>query len=113
MASEISGFINYLTVEKGLSRNTLNAYKSDLAKLQLFLEARNISPCSLAQSHLQEFLKTLQLDAGSASTVLSEFQKFLKERKLSPESLTPSQRQEFFKKLRQEPLDAGAISRVL
>jgi len=113
MISDISGFINYLTVEKGLSRNTLNAYKSDLAKLQLFLEARKISPGSLTQSHLQEFLKTLQLDAGSASTILSEFQKFLKERKLSPESLTPGQRQEFFKKLREEPLDAGAISRVL
>ena len=71
MVSEISGFINYLTVEKGLSRNTLNAYKSDLAKLQLFLEVRKISPGSLTQSHLQEFVRTLQLDARSISRILS------------------------------------------
>lgn len=60
MISEISGFINYLAVEKGLSRNTLNAYKSDLAKLRLFLEARKISLGSLTQGHLQEFVRTLQ-----------------------------------------------------
>ena len=36
MISEIAGFINYLTVEKGLSRNTLHAYKSDLEKLRNF-----------------------------------------------------------------------------
>ena len=60
MISAISGFINYLTVEKGLSRNTLNAYKSDLAKLQLFLEERRLSLGSLTQSHLQEFVRTLQ-----------------------------------------------------
>ena len=60
MISEMSGFINYLAVEKGLSRNTLNAYKSDLAKLQSFLEARKISLGSLNQSHLQEFVRTLQ-----------------------------------------------------
>lgn len=60
MISEISGFINYLTVEKGLSRNTLNAYKSDLAKLQLFLEERKLSLGSLTQGHLQEFVRTLQ-----------------------------------------------------
>ena len=50
MISELSGFINYLTVEKGLSRNTLNAYKSDLAKLRLFLEERKLSLGSLTQS---------------------------------------------------------------
>lgn len=60
MISEISGFINYLTVEKGLSRNTLNAYNSDLAKLRKFLEERKLPLASLTQSHLQEFVRTLQ-----------------------------------------------------
>ena len=60
MISEISGFINYLTVEKGLSRNTLNAYKSDLEKLRKFLEERKLPLVSVTQSHLQEFVRTLQ-----------------------------------------------------
>ena len=60
MISEISGFINYLTVEKGLSGNTLNAYKSDLAKLQKFLEKRQLPLASLTQNHLQEFIQVLQ-----------------------------------------------------
>ena len=60
MISEISGFINYLAVEKGLSRNTLNAYKSDLAKLRKFLEERKLALVSVTQSHLQEFVRTLQ-----------------------------------------------------
>ena len=89
MFSEISGFINYLTVEKGLSRNTLAAYKSDLAKLQRFLEKRKLPLAALTPNQLQDFVQTLQQEAGSASRVLSELRKFLKKRKLSLESLTP------------------------
>ena len=110
MFSEISGFINYLTVEKGLSRNTLAAYKSDLAKLQRFLETRKLPLAALTPNQLQDFVQTLQQEAGSASRVLSELRKFLKKRNLSLESLTPSQRQEFVQTLQQE---AGSASRVL
>lgn len=74
MISEISGFINYLTVEKGLSRNTLGAYKSDLAKLRKFLEERKLPLASLTQRHLQEFIRVLQqqrLDGRSISRILA------------------------------------------
>ena len=60
MISEIAGFINYLTVEKGLSRNTLHAYRSDLEKLRKFLEERELPLVSATQSHLQEFVRALQ-----------------------------------------------------
>lgn len=60
MIGEISGFINYLTVEKGLSRNTLAAYRSDLAKIERFLEKRKLPLAALTRSHLQEFIQVLQ-----------------------------------------------------
>ena len=60
MISEIAGFINYLTVEKGLSRNTLHAYKSDLEKLRKFLEERDLPLVSVTQSQLQEFVGSLR-----------------------------------------------------
>jgi integrase/recombinase XerD len=35
---EIDSFLNYLTVEKGFSRNTVDAYRNDLCQLQQFAE---------------------------------------------------------------------------
>ena len=69
MISEISGFINYVTVEKGLSSNTLNAYKLDLAKLRKFLEKRQLPLASLTQSHLQEFIQALRLQGLEARSI--------------------------------------------
>ena len=73
MISDIAGFINYITVEKGLSTNTVNAYKLDLVKLQKFLEKRRLPLASLTQLHLQEFIQVLQqqrLDGRSISRIL-------------------------------------------
>ncbi len=36
MKEEINGFLNYLTVEKGFSENTLDAYRNDLQQLASF-----------------------------------------------------------------------------
>ncbi len=73
MISEISGFINYIAVEKGLSQNTVNSYKSDLVKLQQFLEKRRLGLVSVTHGNLQEFVNTLQqqrLDGRSISRIL-------------------------------------------
>lgn len=54
----IEDFINVLWVEKGLSNNTLSAYKSDLTKLALFLQ-RYFDEMSLVnanESHMLAYL---------------------------------------------------------
>ncbi len=38
MRQEIESFLNYLTVEKGFSKNTIDAYRNDLAQLANFAE---------------------------------------------------------------------------
>lgn len=57
-AQLIDDFINMLWVEKGLSNNTVGAYKSDLTKLALFLQ-RYFAEMSLdgaTESHIQAYL---------------------------------------------------------
>ena len=110
MISEIAGFINYLTVEKGLSRNTLSAYRSDLDNLRRFLEERQPLPASLTKSQRQDLNQLLQLDARSTSRILSSLGKFLEEQKLPLESLTESDLQKFILTLQR---DARSVSRNL
>lgn len=54
----IEDFINVLWVEKGLSNNTLSAYKSDLTKLALFLQRYfdELSLISTTESHVLAYL---------------------------------------------------------
>lgn len=52
-------FLHYLEVERGLSPNTLNAYRRDLAKLEAFAKRRERSLASLTASDLREFLRDL------------------------------------------------------
>ncbi len=41
MIDPIKRFLNFLTVEKGLSPNTIEAYKNDIKKLQKYIEKNN------------------------------------------------------------------------
>ncbi|HTC60966.1 MAG TPA: site-specific tyrosine recombinase [Solirubrobacteraceae bacterium] len=52
-------FLAYLELERGLSRNTLHAYQSDLAQLGLFLAARGVSPLDAGHGDLAAFLSEL------------------------------------------------------
>ena len=48
MQSEISSFINYITVEQGLALNTQSAYRRDLEKFAKFLEhSQGSASCGL------------------------------------------------------------------
>lgn len=51
-------YVNYLRFEKNASENTIEAYVSDLQKLQDFAEQNlmNITPITISYEHLQEFL---------------------------------------------------------
>jgi integrase/recombinase XerD len=52
-------FLAYLELERGLSRNTLSAYASDLAQLSLFLRERGMTPLLAQHSDLAAFLSGL------------------------------------------------------
>ena len=76
-------YLRHLTVERGLSRNTLAAYKADLAKYAAFLERSNIDSLTASQLHLEEFsnqLTSASLKASSRARILAAvrgFHKFL------------------------------------
>jgi len=79
-------YINFLRVEKGLSRNTLESYSRDLIGYLRFLEARGITDVLLTQTDtLYEYLKTLRArDLSSRSqaralSALRSFYRFLQE----------------------------------
>ena len=77
-------FLNYLTVERGLSRNTLEAYGRDLKGYLNFLESEGIaSPQEVTPSRILYFLTNLQKKGLSpksrarALVAMRMFHKFL------------------------------------
>ena len=61
MEAEIRAFLNYLRVEKGLSTNTLHAYRRDLAKFALYAAKRGLTLDQFTHSTVIDFLRTLYL----------------------------------------------------
>ncbi len=59
MGTLVLDFLAYLELERGLSRNTLQAYRSDLLQLGEFLDARGVSPLGASHSDLASFLARL------------------------------------------------------
>jgi integrase/recombinase XerD len=57
-------FLAYLELERGLSRNTLGAYQSDLAQLGRFLTRRGVSPLEVKHGDLAAFLSELARGDG-------------------------------------------------
>jgi integrase/recombinase XerD len=54
------GFLNYLRVERGLSPNTLTAYRTDLAKLTRFAKLCGKEPLCLLADDLAMFVRSLR-----------------------------------------------------
>jgi integrase/recombinase XerD len=52
-------FIAYLELERGLSRNTLEAYRSDLQQFGQFLQRREVDPLAVAPVDLAAFVSEL------------------------------------------------------
>lgn len=57
--SDIDGFLNYLRVERGLSTNSLSAYRNDLAKLVSFADTLGKNVRSLETGDLSDFARYL------------------------------------------------------
>lgn len=70
MVNPVERFLNYLTVEKGLSANTLEAYKRDILKFVNFLDKSGIKITKFKRSDLTAFLLHLR-DSGNQSATLA------------------------------------------
>lgn len=62
-------FLDYLEVERGLSSNTIEAYRRDIAKLEAFAETRRRKLRSLTASDLREFLRDLHRQGLSLRSI--------------------------------------------
>jgi integrase/recombinase XerD len=73
---EIDSYLRHLTIERGLSKNTLAAYGRDLARYEQFLEEIGVdSPQSITKQNIADFGEQLVskfgLSASSVARVLS------------------------------------------
>jgi integrase/recombinase XerD len=62
-------FLAYLEFERGLSRNTLEAYRSDLLQYGRFLEEREVSAVKAEQRDVADFLSSLAERSASPATI--------------------------------------------
>ena len=69
MSGAIAGFLNHVQVEKGLSANTLSAYRTDLAKFEDFAKKRKVALEAVTQDHLVDFLAGLYRQKLESKTV--------------------------------------------
>ncbi|NQX58935.1 site-specific tyrosine recombinase XerD [Paenibacillus qinlingensis] len=90
MTSELQSFIQFLTTERGLSRNTLESYERDLLQFVAYLEMQGVTSWrETGKVHLGSYLSQLKT-LGRASATLSRirvslrsfFQFMVKERHL-------------------------------
>ena len=71
MTDLIEQFLDYLSVERGLSKNTIVSYRRDLVKFVRYLDSRRISEISSATKHnVTKFLYFLK-DSGQAPNSIS------------------------------------------
>lgn len=91
MLVELETFVNYLTVERGLSSHTLAAYRNDISSLVDFLASLNTPPVSwmaVGEQEIREFLEDLDNRGYASSTrsrkiaALKSFFKFMKDERI-------------------------------
>ena len=70
MVSKIDDFLTFLTVEKGYSRNTIEAYRNDLLQFSRFLQEEGIDDWgAVTKEHLIAFILDMKQREYSSSTV--------------------------------------------
>ena len=78
--SYIKEYQNYLRLERGLSKNTIENYTFDIEKLVLFLEQHNIkvSPLQINEETIQQFIYEIssKVNARSQSRIISGLKSF-------------------------------------
>ncbi len=83
MENFIREFINYLSVEKGFSANTLEAYQRNLLRYTAFLKKKNLTLNEVAHHDIIKYLHDLKNKGLSAASIaqhvstIKSFHKFL------------------------------------
>ena len=82
MAKPLDSYLRHLTLERGLSKNTLSAYRNDLEKYFGFLEKRSRDPLSATSKDVEDFSLDIAraLSASSRARLLASlrgYHKFL------------------------------------
>jgi integrase/recombinase XerD len=71
LVAALDGYLAHLTVERGLSRNTLAAYRRDLGRYAAFLaDAGRTAPDQVAEADVEEYVTVLRT-GGDGHAVLS------------------------------------------
>ncbi|MFB3154215.1 MAG: site-specific integrase, partial [Candidatus Acidiferrales bacterium] len=81
MRSQIASFINYVQVERGLSPNTVTAYRSDLEKFARFCVTRKLPLAGVGREQVVDFLGRLYrqgLDSRSVARQLATLRNFFR-----------------------------------
>jgi integrase/recombinase XerD len=60
-------YLAYLELERGLSRNTLEAYRSDLQQYGAFLDRAGLDPLAVTTADLRAFVSEIQSANGTAA----------------------------------------------
>jgi len=69
IATAIGAFLNHVRVEKGLSPNTVSAYRHDLLKFEEFAKKRKLTVESVTRDDLVDFLASLYRQKLESRTV--------------------------------------------
>jgi len=75
----IDRFLHYITVEKGLSSNTVSAYYRDLQKFRSFIQENRLEPGQIGRKEIVLFLSELKasrMAPGSVTRILSTLRTF-------------------------------------
>lgn len=81
MRSRLSDFASYLTLERGMAANTIDAYLSDVSTLMGFLEDNALTDLCVEEADLHSFLCTLRemgIGARSQARILSGIRSYYK-----------------------------------
>jgi integrase/recombinase XerD len=70
MVEPVNRFLNYLTVEKGLAPNTLEAYKRDILQFQSFLNETATKITTFKRNDILSYVNELR-DTGHQATTLA------------------------------------------
>ncbi len=79
LPQSLEAYIQYLTIEKGLSRNSVSSYRRDLVKWTALLKERGLEPEAARKEHVRGFLERLYsqgLEANSRARHLVSLRNF-------------------------------------
>lgn len=60
-------FINYLRIERGLAKNTVESYSRDLLRFSKFLEDQGVSPLGVSRDQIAQYITLLGKDLAARS----------------------------------------------